>query len=250
MECRGCGATVDAHGVFPGGAVRCASCGAESVVPTAHGPSAHDPYREAQPPEPEPPLVVHSGGGLGPLCPRCTRLLVEDLGREGSACTKCGGVFVSHATLASLLEAQRPPPGTGPHARHAARVPGEDVVRYASCPECSRSMSRMNFGRRSGIVVDACRPHGTWFDRGELEAAIDFVRSGGIEDDVAEAHERGEGQAAEAARLEGQLEVTLRAETNRQVEDAAILLWATGNLVGALTGAGWRYPYRRRGPTY
>lgn len=45
-------------------------------------------------------------------------------------------------------------------------------------------MTRMNFGRRSGIIVDTCREHGTWFDGGEREAVMEFVRAGGIEADL------------------------------------------------------------------
>jgi Zn-finger nucleic acid-binding protein len=244
MECRGCGATVDAHGIFPGGTVRCFACGAGTVVPPMHGPSAHDAYREPAPREP-PPAPAPSGGSLGPLCPRCTHLLVEDSARDGSSCPACGGVFVSHATLAALIESERPAAGSGAHPRHAAHVPGGGVVRYVRCPECNQTMSRMNFGRRSGIVVDACRPHGTWFDRGELEATMDFVRAGGIEEDMAEAYGRTEEPTSEAARLEAQLETTLRAETNREVEDATMLIWATGNLVSVLAGGRTAYPLRR-----
>jgi Zn-finger nucleic acid-binding protein len=45
-------------------------------------------------------------------------------------------------------------------------------------------MNRMNFGIRSGIVLDVCRAHGTWFDGGELGAVLDFVREGGIESEM------------------------------------------------------------------
>jgi hypothetical protein len=52
-------------------------------------------------------------------------------------------------------------------------------------------MSRKNFGAHSGIVVDVCRDHGTWFDGGELAAALEYVRAGGLEDDVPAAPENG-----------------------------------------------------------
>jgi len=42
-------------------------------------------------------------------------------------------------------------------------------------------MARMTFGKHSGIVVDVCRGHGTWFDGGELDAVMAFVRGGGLE---------------------------------------------------------------------
>jgi hypothetical protein len=50
-------------------------------------------------------------------------------------------------------------------------------------------MARMIFGQRSGVVVDVCRAHGTWFDAGELDAVLEFVRFGGLEHDVARASE-------------------------------------------------------------
>jgi hypothetical protein len=41
-------------------------------------------------------------------------------------------------------------------------------------------MSRTNFGKVSGVVIDVCRPHGAWFDRGELAAIRRFLRAGGL----------------------------------------------------------------------
>ena len=41
-------------------------------------------------------------------------------------------------------------------------------------------MSRSNFGRVSGVIIDVCRPHGAWFDRGELAAIRRFLRDGGL----------------------------------------------------------------------
>jgi Zn-finger nucleic acid-binding protein len=45
-------------------------------------------------------------------------------------------------------------------------------------------MSRTNFGARSGIIVDVCREHGSWFDRGELDATLQFIRDGGMEEET------------------------------------------------------------------
>lgn len=93
-------------------------------------------------------------------------------------CRRCGGQLVEHALLRDLLEqresygssAPRPPPR--PHL---------DVrVRYVRCPVCGDVMNRKNFAGKSGIIVDICREHGTWFDRGELPALLSFAASGGI----------------------------------------------------------------------
>ena len=54
-------------------------------------------------------------------------------------------------------------------------------ARYVKCPICAKIMNRVNFGRRSGIVVDVCKPHGIWFERDELRAVLGFVAHGGLE---------------------------------------------------------------------
>lgn len=42
-------------------------------------------------------------------------------------------------------------------------------------------MNRVNYAGGSGIIVDRCRDHVVWFDRGELTAIVDFLESGGWE---------------------------------------------------------------------
>jgi Zn-finger nucleic acid-binding protein len=42
-------------------------------------------------------------------------------------------------------------------------------------------MNRANFSDRSGIIIDVCRGHGTWFDREELRRVVEFIRAGGVE---------------------------------------------------------------------
>jgi len=49
------------------------------------------------------------------------------------------------------------------------------------CPQCGQLMNRINFARCSGVVVDICKGHGTWFDRDELSAIVQFIRGGGLE---------------------------------------------------------------------
>ena len=52
-----------------------------------------------------------------------------------------------------------------------------DRVTYLRCPVCNDVMNRVNFARASGVILDVCRPHGAWFDAGELRAVRSFVRS-------------------------------------------------------------------------
>jgi Zn-finger nucleic acid-binding protein len=53
-------------------------------------------------------------------------------------------------------------------------------VRYRPCPRCRKLMNRMNFGRVSGAIVDVCRGHGTFLDRGELHQVVRFILEGGL----------------------------------------------------------------------
>jgi hypothetical protein len=44
------------------------------------------------------------------------------------------------------------------------------------CPICAKKMSTDSL---SGIVVDRCTLHGIWFDNGELESVVKYIKSGG-----------------------------------------------------------------------
>jgi Zn-finger nucleic acid-binding protein len=51
-------------------------------------------------------------------------------------------------------------------------------------------MNRVCFAHCSGVVVDVCKAHGTWFDKDELRRIVEFIRAGGLEqaraDEIAE----------------------------------------------------------------
>ncbi len=132
-------------------------------------------------------------------CPDCRRAMAAlDCG-PGTLhdCERCGGQFLEHAALRELIERHdRLDAGlVQPHARPARA----DRVRYVACPACGSMMNRRNFGGSSGVVVDVCAKHGTWFDPGELPRVLAFVESGGLTRARAKAREREE---AELKRLE------------------------------------------------
>ena len=39
-------------------------------------------------------------------------------------------------------------------------------------------MTRRNYARRSGVIIDFCAQHGVWFDADELARILQWVRSG------------------------------------------------------------------------
>jgi hypothetical protein len=42
-------------------------------------------------------------------------------------------------------------------------------------------MNRLNFAHTSGVIVDVCTRHGTWFDADELRRVLEFITAGGLE---------------------------------------------------------------------
>lgn len=117
-------------------------------------------------------------------------------------CPRCGGMFVPRDALAEILcnaEASGALPA-GP-----AKWSGETGdVRYVPCPQCHASMNRVNFGKVSGVIVDVCRQHGTWFDAGELTRVVAFASSGGLT--RTREREKEEKQAARALAQEARME--------------------------------------------
>jgi Zn-finger nucleic acid-binding protein len=99
-------------------------------------------------------------------------------------CGRCGGLWVENSAFericadreqqAAVLGA----PLAGPSGAETAAPSG--TVRYVPCPECDQLMNRTNFARCSGVVIDVCKGHGTWFDRDELQRVIEFIRAGGL----------------------------------------------------------------------
>jgi Zn-finger nucleic acid-binding protein len=119
-------------------------------------------------------------------CPRCQNPLEVTPGedRRTHECPRCGGLFVPRDALAEILStaevggAVDAYGGTMPLAGLGRSL---DEVRYLACPLCHSSMNRVNFGKVSGVIVDVCKLHGTWFDAGELTRVVAFAAGGGLE---------------------------------------------------------------------
>lgn len=118
------------------------------------------------------------------LCPKC------DLGMDevqlGSAslfeCATCHGLWLDVDTLEEVCrEREKQALILGDVKAIAPVGTAEIKYHYVPCPLCRQLMHRVNFARCSGVVVDVCKPHGTWFDRDELQRIIGFIRSGGLE---------------------------------------------------------------------
>lgn len=175
MNCSRCGRAI--AGVFPGTKVIC-ECGAENVAQAStvdpyRAPAAAPSSRSTDEVEPAPKKERRHP------CPRCK----SPLGHAGGgvyACGACEGTFFTDSALEALVERARSDGeiDTAESLRSGTTIPATlDDVRYLPCPMCGERMNRSIFGRKSGIVVDVCAQHGTWFDHGEVEVAVRFART-------------------------------------------------------------------------
>jgi len=133
------------------------------------------------------------------ICPVCTvHLKTIDLGINGKffieRCEDCLGLFFDPGELEALLEYsvknvfeinrnrldlfKLSPQATG------------RIATYVKCPICAKMMNRINFGARSGVVIDRCREHGVWLDAGELRQLCEWMKAGGKILDKERAEER------------------------------------------------------------
>lgn len=101
-------------------------------------------------------------------------------------CESCGGLWLDVAAFEQIsADRERQAAVLGlasPLEEHPRDPTAKEIkVRYFPCPECGQLMNRINFARCSGVIVDVCRGHGTWFDRQELRGIIEFIRAGGLQ---------------------------------------------------------------------
>lgn len=107
-------------------------------------------------------------------CPRCDQDLAP-LDRTGftvDGCASCGGIWFDKGELEREL-VRVDPSGSAP-------APVEQAVRYLKCPRCDTLMTRRNYERFSGAILDTCGAHGVWADQGEVDRARAFLNTGGV----------------------------------------------------------------------
>ena len=138
-------------------------------------------------------------------------------------CPTCGGQFVDHATLRSLIEGRVQLEGAPPHSLRAATgVTGP--VRYLPCPMCLARMNRKNFGERSGVILDVCKTHGSWFDLGELPRVLAFVDAGGLKEAERRVAERKAEERRKSAMAALSASIDPASSTHAPHDDSAAIL--------------------------
>ncbi len=221
LACPHCGA-----GVAPGSST-CLHCSAELLVMACprclsrvfHG-HKHCPHCGAE-------LAIAATGDAEPdrLCPRCATGLharrVGDIVID--ECRACLGLFLDHVAIKRVVvdRAQSRAEallGALPRREMAPVPPAQHM--YVKCPVCRIVMNRRQFASGTGIVIDVCRAHGTFFDVGELPLIIELVMNGGLDTAQRKDIER----AREAAR--------------RERDHAPVALPADYQDTGSLSGTG------------
>lgn len=119
-------------------------------------------------------------------CPRCrVEMQAIDIGATAvRECLKCEGLWVDVASFEKICadrEQQSAVLGAASPAPTHSASDAVSKISYVPCPECKQLMNRINFARCSGVIVDVCRGHGTWFDRDELSRIVEFIRGGGLD---------------------------------------------------------------------
>ncbi|MBT1073462.1 zf-TFIIB domain-containing protein [Pelotalea chapellei] len=124
----------------------------------------------------------------GRTCPRCSvSLRTINLKADGKflieRCDQCCGLFFDPGELEALLDS------TVSNVFEINRVrldsinkvlgTGDYAITYIKCPVCCTLMNRMNFGAKSGVIVDRCKDHGVWLDGGELRHLFEWMKAGG-----------------------------------------------------------------------
>jgi Zn-finger nucleic acid-binding protein len=115
-------------------------------------------------------------------CPRCRLEMVSvTIGPTAVLeCERCLGLWLDVPSFEKIC-ADREQQSAVLGAAHATSAAHEiSKVKYVPCPECSQLMNRLNFARCSGVIVDVCKQHGTWFDRDELSSIVEFISEGGL----------------------------------------------------------------------
>jgi Zn-finger nucleic acid-binding protein len=235
LHCQSCGAAVASD------APVCAHCGARLATiscPSCFGMMFRDmkfcPHCGT-------PAVVWESGETNMVCPACASSLLKGAVGPNQVyeCDKCFGIWLDAGTFERICRAAEQQAVAVPGGQlGTATISTLETVRYRRCPACQDLMNRVNFAQCSGVIVDVCRAHGTWFDRDELQRIVEFVRGGGL--DRVREKQKAE-LAAEARRLaaiqrEGATEGALGFSRPRSADLLTRVVGSTGGSLGRWFG--------------
>lgn len=132
--------------------------------------------------------IAAAGPAAPRLCPCCdvplqTVAVQAEQPVHLERCDRCHGLFFDPGELPYLIEqsvrnvfaVDRSALASVSHVTPRA----QRARHYVWCPQCRELMNQINYGQRSGIVVDWCKLHGIWLDSGELRSLLEWAKAGG-----------------------------------------------------------------------
>ena len=105
----------------------------------------------------------------GRVCPACNGLMRTAHATYGVlACDTCGGVWTDAAATEALrTSSDGEITSVAKDVAAHAEGPTREDHRKRRCPECRHHLRKITI---ASVQIDSCSTHGTWFDRGEVEA--------------------------------------------------------------------------------
>ena len=122
-------------------------------------------------------------------CPTCggeRKLSHRRLGKEQASvleCDACTGFWISIDSFVQLRDRvmRQSLYAADDQARPSKQVNVQTQAGpfYRTCIHCHKRMSRRQYVRGCGIIIDVCRNHGIWFDANELQQTVQWHATGG-----------------------------------------------------------------------
>jgi Zn-finger nucleic acid-binding protein len=119
-------------------------------------------------------------------CPRCEANLAPiRVGKHTlQICNQCGGLWVDKSAFQAICSHEEEQEAVLDFRSEVSALPltprPQKRRAYIPCPKCGKLMNQKNFSNCSGVILDWCRDHGSWFDKDELRQIVTFIRNGGL----------------------------------------------------------------------
>lgn len=129
-------------------------------------------------------LAAEEGVKTGQACPGCKAAMETRLlgGYTMEVCGSCASVWLDRATFEAFCKDQEKQAVVINAFPKVEAVPVSALGQgYRHCPDCKQLMNRVNFAQISGVLLDTCNTHGTFFDPDELRRLVAFIQGGGID---------------------------------------------------------------------
>lgn len=130
-------------------------------------------------------IKTHESDRICPHCDETLQTITLDLKKPFyiERCKSCFGMFFDPGEINTLLESSVSNIFdinlTLIKNINKDRYKKDKKVKYIKCPVCQVLMNRINFGHKSGVVIDQCKKHGIWTDNGEITHLMEWKKAGG-----------------------------------------------------------------------